>query len=64
MRKLEPCPFCGGDAELRHTDKASENVEASFVICTNCYARGRTVNASCGYCADDRVIEEWNRRAE
>ena len=64
MTKLKPCPFCGGEAKLKHTDITSEYREASYVICTVCYARGRIVSASCGYCADDHVIEEWNRRAE
>ena len=51
---LKPCPFCGGDGEIR-----SEGAEW-FVACFDeeeCGAEGHRA------LADDYAIECWNRRA-
>lgn len=32
MKKIEPCPFCGGDSELREIDGYN------YVDCLNCHA--------------------------
>ena len=64
MSELKPCPFCGGKAELSHTDITSEYGRTSFVFCTKCTASGRMISVSPKYCSDECAIEAWNRRAE
>ncbi len=56
---IRPCPFCGGDVELR--PKMDGRDETYFILCTNCNMwfekfiyRARDPKA---------IIEEWNRRA-
>ncbi len=63
MNELKPCPFCGGDAELRHTDITSEYGRTSYVTCTKCLIKGTMINISFKYSSDERAIEAWNRRA-
>lgn len=56
---LKPCPFCGGNVELR--DKIDRSAETTFIHCTECHMwferfdwRG----------ADHKsIIQEWNKRA-
>ena len=56
MTKLKPCPFCGGDAEMRRT--SSWNY---FVKCTN-----KACGASSRHFQDNEpgAALSWNRRAE
>ncbi len=58
--KLKPCPFCGGKGVLNN----EENRIVSFVKCVQCGAESGLVRVSAEYCADDKAIEAWNRRAE
>ena len=60
---LKPCPFCGGNAELRHTEGNSEYGKTAFVACLRCGANSRMVSLSFKYSADEKAIEAWNRRA-
>ena len=62
MTELEKCPFCGGEAELGHTDRNSEYGNTSFVFCKECSANGKMVRVSSKYSSDERAIEAWNRR--
>lgn len=62
---LKPCPFCGGEAiikhDLRYPDWSEEPVSASEVICTNyecpIYKADNTY-----YISDEEAIAAWNRR--
>jgi hypothetical protein len=57
MAELKPCPFCGGEAELR------EEGDGFFVSCENdrCNVIVETM-VRVGRCEHD-AIEAWNRRA-
>ena len=54
--KLKPCPFCGGEAELR------VNVCAVYIACTECSAESVHVLTSPMYTAADKAAEAWNNR--
>ena len=55
--KLKPCPFCGGEANLKyHVDPEGKDFDITIVHCTNCSA------AICGY-GDLLIIRKWNERA-
>ena len=59
--ELEPCPFCGGEAELMHIHAFSEQ---SYIICLKCGARTREFRISTERSSDQEAIEAWNRRTE
>lgn len=76
MDKLKPCPFCGGEAELKHLIVYNSSF---FVRCTACYARTDYVwidhpcmkaaglDESTRYTEEQveaESIEAWNRREE
>lgn len=54
---LKPCPFCGGDVELR--DKFDKD-ETAYILCTKC--RMLFVKFDWGTYSEKRIIEEWNTR--
>lgn len=59
--ELKPCPFCGGKAvDLVIGDTS----RLTYVFCKECRARGATFGTCATYCATDKAIEAWNRRAE
>lgn len=58
-KDLKLCPFCGGKAELHHTNGEM----LCYVKCTICGAETGIVKAALEYCANDKAIEAWNRRA-
>ena len=66
--KLLPCPFCGGEADLR-TECFREhcgNFYASRIICTQCHAsiRNYMINEDDDYEENIyRCINAWNTRA-
>lgn len=55
---LKPCPFCGGDVELR--DKFDKSDETTFIHCTKCHMWFEKFNWR-AYDKKD-IIEEWNTR--
>ena len=65
MTKLKPCPFCGGEAELTHTN---DNNHYPFVRCKY----GAYLKPKCmanmypwlNYKTDEEAIEAWNRRSD
>jgi Lar family restriction alleviation protein len=50
--ELKKCPFCGGEAAMRHLENVS-----FYVVCTKCNAGIET------YSDKDAAIAAWNRRA-
>jgi Lar family restriction alleviation protein len=76
MSELKPCPFCGGEAELR--DGHIYMDEMRIVTCTRCHVRtipvvidhpsitANGLDESTRYTAEQaeqKAIEAWNRRA-
>jgi hypothetical protein len=70
--KLQPCPFCGGDAAPGHIsysrplddtnwEDGSPVTEAHFVGCVRCGAVSRSGIVS-GYQTKAEAIERWNTR--
>lgn len=57
-RDLAPCPFCGGEVELR--DKIDGSAETTFIHCTVCHMWFEKFDWR-GY-SEKHIIEEWNRR--
>lgn len=57
---LKPCPFCGGDVELR--DKIDSGAETTFIHCTECHMWFEKFDWR-GY-SERHIIEEWNRRVK
>jgi Restriction alleviation protein Lar len=54
--RLQPCPFCGGEAQLRTSGGGSV-----YVHCVVCFAASNVVsNKTKG--AKRKVTEAWNRR--
>ena len=49
--KLKPCPFCGGEAEVRMF-----TATLSFVQCKSCLA------GTSGFLSEHEAVNSWNRR--
>lgn len=77
MAELKPCPFCGGEAELRHDSNElpfSEVQDVFFVICKNCgcypfkFAGVNLFYTESGKKKAEelkqKAAEAWNRRAD
>lgn len=58
---LKPCPFCGGEAELKRYVGIGLVCQA-YVECQGCHCRTDMIDPSLKYCANDEVVEMWNRR--
>lgn len=58
MSELKPCPFCGGQAEIRKTTIPKTIATGAFVQCEKCGARTRCVIDL----GEEYVIRIWNRR--
>lgn len=56
MPDLKPCPFCGGEAELRAVDNEKINTDW-YVLCLGC-----CVETFPSY-SRKKAAESWNRRA-
>ena len=57
--KLLPCPFCGGEAEIRHYEdytKDFASVYKYYVECTECKAQSN-MKANM-----EDIIKDWNTR--
>ena len=57
MNDLKPCPFCGGNAELRAADNKKVKTDW-YVLCLGCCAK------TFPYWNREKAAEAWNRRAE
>lgn len=61
MKKIEPCPHCGGNAKIRKSGNAY------VVRCTGCGATTKPVYRNGGVSpavAQNFTITLWNRRTE
>ena len=70
MSELKPCPFCGGEAEVRtvHIEKERKDVPMfSYVRCGKCFAQTYEFpykNADMtGTNPAESAVKAWNRRA-
>lgn len=54
--KLSPCPFCGWDKPLLHTEHDSEMGDESYGRCLECGTFGPPENTPA------RAVAAWNRR--
>lgn len=65
MSELKPCPFCGGEAELRTRKDNAIGMDRLFYRyrCKKCHA---TVGSWSGCISDKEwsATNTWNRRAE
>ena len=66
--KLKPCPFCGGEAEIKRS-RGNEYVGYAETVSVSCcvYMCCADKMGSSGYPIENdaynRVIERWNKRA-
>ena len=65
--ELKPCPFCGGEAKMKHgyPGKQCKSLRQAFVQCVKCGCRTVTYK-QLAYQAwsdvDRHAAEVWNRR--
>ncbi len=59
MSELNPCPFCGGDAEIV-SHQISEDGTETYVCCKHCGARTEGIEAP--YSEHAAATSEWNSR--
>ena len=61
--ELKPCPFCGGDAEIRHTN---DNHNKPYVACKfGCFKKPPCPVShliTWDYKTEEEAVEAWNRR--
>lgn len=55
---LKPCPFCGGDAEVRATSYAGKPLAGARLFCTGCRF------SSGDFYSEAAAVAAWNRRKE
>jgi Lar family restriction alleviation protein len=59
MKKLKPCPFCGGEATITEDgERIGTNRQSCMIVCFNCGARLES-NEEYEQCG-----EQWNTRFE
>lgn len=62
--EINPCPFCGGKAEIKTGNLGHITLQQFAVVeCTKCGATGEEVAESLDICATDEAIKKWNNRA-
>ena len=62
---LLPCPFCGGKAEMHHTEAYSDDYgyvpDSWWVSCEN-ISRCRMIVQTCVSQSKEKAIKVWNTR--
>lgn len=59
---LKPCPFCGGEATLRHTKDREGKMYGELWI-VSCEARSCYIRPCTSfYTSEEEAIEAWNTR--
>lgn len=58
--EIKNCPFCGGEAELKHGNFLLSQI--SYVQCQDCFARTPNKLVGADWCADEEAIKAWNKR--
>lgn len=71
-RKIFPCPFCGGEAEIHTDHDFTSNCYNTCIRCKNCGAKTRgidtgiSVENSIGHMTEQNqinlIIDLWNKR--
>lgn len=59
--KLEPCPFCDGEADF--VERAFMSTVTCCVRCIDCGAESKWFKVSFDTCAAEEAAAAWNRRA-
>lgn len=62
MEELKACPFCGGIPKM--SQGRFNGKDTSYVMCSECGARGEFFVMSPKYASDERAAEAWNRRTK
>ena len=67
--ELKPCPFCGGEAKMKHgfPNRQNKRIRQSLVQCKVCGCRTVTYEqlAYQAWSEVDRIASEaWNRRVD
>ena len=57
MSELLPCPFCGGEAEIKHVTQLWEPRNSYWAQCYNCLMSGKH------FTTEAEAIETWNTRS-
>ena len=58
---LKPCPFCGGNAEIKYEEYVTDVVSA-FVYCTNCKVKFYVSFEDSKEEAYIKLVKLWNTR--
>lgn len=69
-RTINPCPFCAGKGKLIKQEKTvfdfyGDTYYRHFICvqCKSCGSTGKKFEVSEHYCADEKAIEFWNKKA-
>lgn len=60
--ELKKCPFCGEKAGIEHVSNGGMP-SGSYVRCSGCGCKTKTILVSASYSFDEKATELWNRRA-
>lgn len=63
MEKLKPCPFCGGQAQIKVNAKTL-NTQAACARCSVVMKKSFAGNKRIKDALEQLITEEWNRRYE
>ena len=61
MKKLKPCRFCGGEAELVKIEKSRECSFGGYLYGVTCKQCGTQIVTNGG---EEQAVDYWNRRAD
>lgn len=61
MKKLKPCRFCGGEAELVKRELSRERSFGGFLYGVICRGCGTQIATNGG---EEQAVDYWNKRAD